>query len=307
MFDVLPSFYEARSAEELERYDGQAFGNFLLRTGEVRRLIYPEDKDSRSKQFLEYDVYVQHRENNTAVSAIYTNCLHQNSLAGFADKLVMTLRVDPSTAVTKDGQQNVVDGVGSKVLILCLNGEHAAGLIVGGVRDVRDSDKGRKAKGHHLEFVFNGVQFQVNDDGSYRVTMGGKTAASGQLDASADKAGAGTYLEVQANGTWRVATKDAKQAVTIDHKAGTIRVEATKDLTLVADNIRLGDKADEQAVLGNTLVKLMGQILDGIATLTVNTPVGTSSPPNNAVLFRRIKSQLKTALSEFVRVKKKKR
>src|SRR6185369_14541353 len=82
--EVIPSFLAFTSVQELERYDGQAFGNYLLRPGEVKKVIYPEDPGNLSG-FIEYDVWVQHRENNTAVSLIYHNCLSNNPLAGLAD------------------------------------------------------------------------------------------------------------------------------------------------------------------------------------------------------------------------------
>jgi hypothetical protein len=307
MLDVVPSFYEFRSEQEMKKYDGLAFDNYILRVGEVKKILWPEDQGSRSKQFIEYNVYVAHRENGTAISKMYENCLRSNPLAGLADKFFATLRVDPKAGVTKDSKQDVVDGVGSKVLLLCINAEHASAIVVGGIRDSRDNDKGRKARGHHLEFVFNGTTFEIRDDGSCQLTMGGKTQADGTADPARDTDGAGSVIELKANGNIEARTPKDAQTVVIDHKAGTIKINAKKGLTLTADRINLGDGAPEKAVLGETLVDLLGQLIDLISQQTHLTAMGTSSPPLNVSQFKLLKTKLKTALSQFVFVKKSKR
>jgi len=58
-------------------------------------------------------------------------------------------------------------------------------------------------------------------------------------------------------------------------------------------------QGNEQMVLGNTLVKLLGRILDGICSLTVVTHAGPSGTPINAATFTAIKSELETALSKL--------
>lgn len=55
----------------------------------------------------------------------------------------------------------------------------------------------------------------------------------------------------------------------------------------------------EQMVLGNTLVDLLGQLIDAILNLTVLTPHGPSGTPVNAASFSNIKSKLETALSKL--------
>lgn len=305
--DVTPSFYDMRDPTATERYDGMAFGNNLLRPGEVKAVIYPEDPRSRTKRFIEYDVYVQHRENNTAVTKMYHNCLQVNAFGSLADRVVATLRVDPKQGVTKDSQNVVALGLGAKVTVLCLSGESSEALIIGGIRDERDTDRGRKAKGHHLEFTFNGVAFSINDDGSWTLENQGKTGADGKADPKRDAAGAGTVVKVEASGNWTVQTKDAKQSIVIDHKAGTIRLNAEKKLTLTSDSIDIGQGADEAAVLGDTLVKLLGELLDLLATETHPAPGGSTGPPFNAAQYKKMKVKLKSALSTFIKVKKAKR
>jgi hypothetical protein len=58
-------------------------------------------------------------------------------------------------------------------------------------------------------------------------------------------------------------------------------------------------QGNEQMVLGNTLVDLLGQLIDAILSMTVVTHVGPSGTPVNAATFSAIKSKLETALSKL--------
>ncbi len=304
--DVLPSWMQSRSLVTHEDASNQGFNNFLFRQGEVKRVIYPEDAASLSKRLIEYDVLVQHRENNTAVSKMYHHCKLANDLAGLADKSFRTLRVDPQKGASMSSKNEFNDGVGSKVTLLCLNGSDANALIIGGVRDTQDTDVGAKALGHHLHDVFNGASLDIRDDGSILITMGGKTQANGQAHANRDTDGAGSQIELKANGNIEARTPNAKQSVVIDHKAGTIKVTADKELTLISDKIMLGDQAGEHAVLGDTLLSLKKELVDLILQHTHTSAAGESLPPTNAPRFSQLKAKLKTFLSSFIFVKAKK-
>jgi hypothetical protein len=307
MNDVIPSFFGAtRAAGELDDFN-DAFGNDLLRIGEVKRIVYPESPESRTRRFVEYDVLVQHRANNTAVTKLYKSCLPINSLAGFADFSFQLYREDqPQPGATTDEDSRIVEkGFGSKVLLLCINGASSEPVIIGGIRDDASSDLGRKSKGVHLEQEFNGVSLKINDDGGFSVTYKGPTTPRGELDTKRGKEEqTGTTVQVAADGTFTVATRQNKQTVVIDHAKGTITVTGDKDLTLHAEKIHIGKNANEQAVLGNTLVDLLGQLIDAITKETHGTPTGPSGPPLNAFEFKAIKARLDTALSEFVTIKK---
>lgn len=305
--DIIPSFYGAtRTAGELDHFD-DAFGNDLLRSGEVKAIIYPEDPKSRTKKFVEYSVLVQHRSNGTAVTKLYNNCLHVNSLAGLADESFQLLRVDtPSAGSAADEESRLIEnGNGSKVLLLCIGGASAEPVIIGGIRDDESSDLGRKDRGVHMDREFNGVHLNVADDGGFTVTYKGPTTPAGILDtARGEEEATGTVVKVSADGTFTVATRQNKQSVVIDHAAGTITVTGDQDLTLHAETIHIGKSADEAAVLGNTLVNLLSQLIDAITTETHATPVGPSSPPLNIAVYKAIKARLDTALSQFITVKK---
>jgi hypothetical protein len=249
------------------RYDGEAFANNFLRFGEVKRIIKPSDKNSRSKKFYEYDVLVQHRENDTADGRWYYACICANDLGGFADKTEKTLRIDDTSGQTSE--PTLTKGFGSKVLILCINGAQNEAIIVSGLRDDTDSDN--EALGFHYTFQFNGCSVRVEDDGSYAILVEGRTRADGKpSDDRVD--GGGSSIRIDANGNVIVSTSQNKQTVTVDNQSGTITVNADKDLVLEGSQIHVGDGATEPAVLGNQLASLLTQILGLCASIAGGLP-----------------------------------
>ena len=265
--NVVPSFYGTSPIGQNTRYDGEAFTNNLLRFGEVKKIIKPSDKDSRSGKFYEYDVLVQHRENSTADTRWYYSCICANDLGGFADKTERTLRIDDTNSQTEN--PTLTKGFGSKVLILCINGSQHEAIIVSGLRDDTDSDN--EDLGHHYTLQFNGCSVRVEDDGSYTVLVEGRTRADGI--ASDDRVdGGGSFIRIDANGNITLATQEGKQSVTVDNQDGTIKVNADKDLVVDGSQIHVGAGASEPAVLGNQLASLLTQILGLCASIAGGLP-----------------------------------
>ncbi len=275
--DILPSWMGRRTAGEYEHYDA-AFGNDALRVGEVTAVVYPEDERSRTHKFIEYDVLVQHRENQSAVTMRYENCLFRNAAAGLADRSKRTLRV------------------GSMVLLLCINKASAEPVILSGIRDDRDSDLGEKTLGHNLLEVFNGVQFRVNKDGSWDITYGGATKEDGTPADGVDAKAVGTKISVSANGNFEISTQSGQKAL-IDHAAGTIALQGQEKLTADAKRINIGTDADQHAVLGDELIDIMKATFKAIRNITVVNSGGTTSPPLNLAEFQAVEARFERMLS----------
>jgi hypothetical protein len=70
------------------------------------------------------------------------------------------------------------------------------------------------------------------------------------------------------------------------------------NVKISAKKVNVGD-GNEQMVLGNTLVSLLEELISAINSLTVLTPHGPSGTPINAAQFTKIKSKLKTMLSDL--------
>ena len=229
---VVPSFMgvRERGAEPLR----SSFSNLALRNGEVKKIIYPDDKDSISARFIEYVIEVQHSDaNGPGVSARYHGCLLSDLFGSVADTIEYTLRVDDGTITGEDGIGN-----GAKVTVLCINGDTNSALIIGGIRDakggVKDSKdskvKDDKARGHHYFSRFNGTSVSVNNDGEFTLQFLGKTKIDGNIDtdAGAKESASPTTVAITKDGSLEMYTKNRNQALKINHGENKFTITADK-------------------------------------------------------------------------------
>lgn len=272
--DQIPSFLEvAGNRRSID--NGGVFDDNVLHIGEVKEIIYPSDERSVSKKFREYTVFVQRRANGTYVNQVYENCLLANQFGTSGDRVRYTLRPDPQV---KSGVDSTFTGpgLGARVLIQCINGEMHSAIIVGGLSNADDTAEQQAEddkRGHYYEFEFNGVQVAIEDDGSMKLLVKGKTDAAGKVQNEN-----GTSITVAADGTCTIDTPKAR--------------------------FKVGKEADEAMVLGNQLVDLLQKILQAIQAITVVTAVGTSTPPVNAPVFAQLAQTLDGILSKFAFVKR---
>lgn len=210
------------------------FDSHGLMLGEVKEIIYPTDKRSVNKKFIEYKVSVQYRQGSEpAASVEFVNCQLINTFGGIADKFRYTFRAD-----SKDSRPEEVFGIGSKVLILCLNGESSRGYIVGGSREEKD-EADKKEDGHNLFFEFNGISFAINKDGEAKLVFRGRTDHKNELDTEngADEAAQPTTVAITKDGNLTISTKEEAQFIRLNHK--------DKKLEVLADtewNVKVNEK-----------------------------------------------------------------
>lgn len=241
--------------------DGDAYNEYLLRFGEVQKIIYPDDDASRTKKVVEYDVWVQHRANGTGAGVMYCNCRLGSLFGGVADDSSHTLRV-PKTPSTKEKGSNGL-GLGSKVLLLCINGERNNAVIVGGMRDPKAEDKDAKDKGHNFFAVFNGVSVVVDKDGQLTVTYGGKTEVDGKKSDDVKDEQVGSYVKFGKNGNISVSDKDGKNSVVIDHENKKVLIKRDEAFELgdATDKMLLGQSfRDAEKQKNEKVQKLTDQI-----------------------------------------------
>jgi hypothetical protein len=100
---------------------------------------------------------------------------------------------------------------------------------------------------------------------------------------------------------------DATQGINITTEAGIFVDTKNRDINMNIGNgvVALGTDGDlEAAAKGETLVELLGEMLDLIAQQIYITPAGPSSPgPTNIAQFTTLKSKLNTLLSNHVQLK----
>lgn len=289
MRTIVPHFYGVGNAP-LD--DGDGMRNIMLRVGEVQAIYGKNHPMNVSKKFVEYQVFVTHRANGTAVTKMYERCMALDAFGGQADTSTQTFRADSSASRKGSGP-----GVGSKVAILCINGESVNPLIIGGIRDSGGEEDDPEV-GHNLHRRFNGVDLAINKDGELTITYGGADNADGTLRDDVDDKAVGTTVTISKDGNFLVSDVDGKNSVLVDHASGKVVVTSENEVNVNAPKVTLvGGDADQPLVLGNDWSSLMGEILDAIASMTVATPVGSSSPPLNAAQFVQLRARLDSVLS----------
>jgi len=290
--DVIPSHYGSRRVDD----DGDGLSNVRLRVGEVQAVFGPKHTLNVSKKRNEYQVYVTHRANGTIVTKLYEHCFLSDAFGSFADFIRFTLRADPSAR-----RNPVRPGVGAKVLILCANGESQNPVIISGIPDAgRDSDPDPDPDedGHHLEAVFNGVEFDINKDGELIVTYGGATNADATLADGVDQNAVGTFITMKKDGSVLVSDANGDNSVLMDRPNSKV-VVTTGEYDVVADTIRHGSAgASSPHMLGDKWKDWMNRVLQAIEEITVFTSVGESSPPINLPEFQELATELDTLLSQ---------
>jgi hypothetical protein len=268
---IIPSFLGRRTDPSFD--DGGAFGNYAMRMGEVQELIWPSDKRNLNKRVIEYRVMVQHRGGGTGVTKMYDHCVLINPIGSLADYMVWTLRADKSA-----GRKDSV-GTGSKVLLLCINGESNNAVIIGGIRDDQDDaeEKGTKDDpGHHLRFAFNGIGVTVDNDGQLTVTYGGATKADGTTDVDDSKIGTSLFLDK--DGGARLGDKDAKNSFFVDHANSKVVISRDTAFELGAhtDFMLLGQSFRQAQQQMNAQLQAQLQTLQQLL-ITAGTAIATTS------------------------------
>lgn len=290
--DVIPSIYGRRSVDD----DGDGLSNVRLRVGEVQAVFGPKHTLNVSKKRNEYQVFVTHRANRTIVTKLYEHCYLSDAFGSLADFIRFTLRADPSAR-----RNPVKPGVGAKVLILCVNGESQNPVIISGLPDAgrdADPDPDPDDDGHHLQAMFNGIEFDINKDGELQITYGGATNADGTLADGVDQDAVGTFITLRKDGSVFMSDAKGDNSVIMDRPNSKV-VVTTGEYDVVADKIRHGSTGASQAhVLGNKWKTWMNNVLQQIQELTVLTAVGPSSPPVNLPAFQALAEQLDTLLSD---------
>lgn len=204
--------------------------DYVMRIGEVKKVVFPDDPQSYGKRTVEYEVEVQYREGNgSPVTAIYRGCTVSTVFGGAADRFHATLRPDNT-----DGDSPV--GTGSKVLLLCLSGDQQKAVILGGIEDPTVQRKEKKDSGHNLHFEFNGIRFAINDSGEATITFRGATKINGELSDKASADAEGTTIKLTKDGSVAIATPKDAQYIKIDHANKNISILADQDWNVTVKN-----------------------------------------------------------------------
>lgn len=216
----------------------------VMRLGEVKKIVYPDDDLSYGKKAVEYEVEVQYRDGN----GIYTTSTWRGVtvstlFGGRADRYHATMRADAEkdNSTSGDSSSDNSVGIGNKVLLLCLAGDQQKAIIMGAVNDPDDENiKGESAKdkGHNLFFEFNGVRFTIEDNGRTVLTFKGATDEKGHVKED-NKDSTGATLEITDKGDMKMFVYDKngddQARILWDHQNGNMELYTSGDLKTKSD------------------------------------------------------------------------
>lgn len=282
---VLPGHFMGRNSQWT---DNQSMANVRLRMGEVQAIYWPTDDNNNSKKFVEYDVWVQHRANGTAVTKMYTNVIGVDALGSVADFSFSTYRVDPSAS--NQTNKTFKPGFGAKVLLLCINGETNNAVILGGLRDFH-ADADDIEDGHHLHSRFNGIDMLVNNDGELVITYQGAQNIDGTMADGVDQDAVGTTITISKNGNITLADVDNKNQIVIDHENDQITIESDNEVDVNADTVKVNAQSEFDVTAPTVDIEAEEQVT--ISSPQVAIGEGELEPPIKGVTFN-------TALTAFM-------
>ena len=289
---VIPSILGVQS--QGYRQDSGTQTNLALRFGEVVDIVYPTDKRNSNGIVIEYVVDVQHQDGTGAGSKVTYNSIQLSNLfGGIADILKFTLRPAPKSNSPQPGQL----GMGSKVLVLCINGDKHQAMILGGLRDnANDQTQDQSSDGHNLFFEFNGIQAAINDDGELTVTYNGKTTIDGSLDSNANSSAQGSTIVMSKDGSITTTSPDGKQIIKVNHDDHKVEITADQEMTvdcngqvnIQSTGVIVGGATDQWPLFStyrenetqmNTQVSAANETLGGLMT-TAGTALTTAGALN---------------------------
>jgi hypothetical protein len=266
--------------------------------GEVRKVLTAKDPNSRSQQWVEYTVDVEHRTGNgITVTTTYNNVVSINAFGGTADYMRATYRAGEFVA----GEM----GVGSKVLVMCISGDQQKAIIVGGIPDDKYKFKDPN-DGHSLHFEFNGIQAQINKDGELKVQFRGATDANGKLNKNANSKAEGTSLTIDKEGVLTLATPENAQFIKLDHKNQKLDLLVDKEWTATVNGktqfdiqndliLNCSDGGCSIGVSNNVTIKSQGVLVGGAKEAWV---LGTTYRAKESALNSSLSSSFTTASTQ---------
>ncbi len=208
--------------------------NHSLRYGEVKEVIYPKDPRNTNGRYIEYSVDVTSKDGMGPRTTVrYYACTLSNPFGGGADLYRYVLRHGKASSPLVT--------TGSKVLILCLEGEQSKGIIIGGVRDANfpatvnqgtDTDEGL-----NLYWEYNGLIATVDKQGAFTLTFTGPTKNDGTFDDSMGvfESDTGSLFNLQADGSVLISSggpAETQQNLQMDNDKNTFTVVAAKELNI---------------------------------------------------------------------------
>lgn len=264
---VLPSgLLSQQGMESAISAFNRSYRNTGLKAGIVVKSYAPTDPFNQNGLCTEYDVQVMEQfENKGSAPILYRNCISTQGFGSLADYLEFTLR--PKTFQTQKGFPTFGDQDGAVVLLQCLDGDGAKAVVVGSLIHP-DRDTNITSNAPQMSGEYNGVNIEIENDGSCSLTFKGATDSKG---VPTDPTQGNTVLQIQTDGSFQ-----------FNHSTITIRADRSGVLTIttasdtdmnVSGNTNMNTALNMNINVGqNTNVNIVGNltaVVGGNANATI--------------------------------------
>lgn len=206
----------------------QSYKNTGIKAGLVKRSYAPNDPENINRLCTEYDVLtIEQMENKGTTSILYKHCLSTQGFGAIADYFEYTLR--PLTTQDSKGYPTFSNQDGAVVLIQCLNNVGDKAVVVGTlIHPDRPTNVTNNAPQMFGEY--NGVNLQINEDGSCSIIFKGATDSKGK---ALDPNQGNTTVQIEKDGSFQV--DHSMITFRMDKTTGQTTINSSKDINLVTD------------------------------------------------------------------------
>jgi hypothetical protein len=233
------SLMSVSDSEKMSAFN-TTYKNFGLKAGVVVEVYETDDERNISGLVPEYDVLVIEQSEDRETSVIrYKNCISADSFGSVADFFEFRYRKNEKKDSKDKG--NPIKQNGALVMMLCLDGSAEKGVILGGMRHPSRKEHLTKDKGLHMHGEYNGLNFEVNKQGAFKVTFKGPKDNDGKY---INEEAGGTFLKIDEKGSVEIEA-DVEDFFKINKPNGDITVGASRDIGMKsARNMSLNSGGD---------------------------------------------------------------
>lgn len=205
------------------------FKNFGLKTGVIIKTYETDDELNLLKIGPEYDVVIHEQDANRGITSVtYKNCQFMENFGGIGDFLDIKRRAPTDTKYKTE--QDIEKFDGSMVLMMCIDGVSNKGIILGAITNPNRKTTLTKEAGNHLEGQFNGLNWQINDDGALTVTFNSGTDNKGKPQ---DEEAGGANWKIEKDGSIELSDGNS-ESIRLDKTAKTASLSSENSASITS-------------------------------------------------------------------------
>jgi hypothetical protein len=267
---IVPSFLSVTQQQSHLAGSDRLFSDTVLRAGRVITAHAPTAATNTNGKFWEYDVKVGIYDQGLFTELIYPRAQIASFFGGLADKMFWRPRLGNA--------DNDDLGLGSHVLLACVNGDTAHALIIGGYNPATAAQQESEGERDYLTVEVNGASLRIEEDGTIEIRHKGATKDDGTVKDDDDTKT--STITMDKNGDVKIATgAESKNLVHLDSQnkkifvdatEGEVHIKAQNNVKVLSQGLLVGDATDAM-VKGTTYrsaeQSLHMQLSTGLTTL----------------------------------------